>query len=83
MASVSSKAQRVPGQGAPSLTGEQEGGRLRGVCYSFFLLTALLRSTLSQGTCLHEGESIVKTPEGKWSRFGRNEGRHTVGGLKT
>lgn len=54
-----SKAQRVPGQGAPPLIAKQKMKHPRGrysdlwlVCYSFFIPTTALVFTLLQSMCL-------------------------------
>lgn len=90
-ASISKQGKRVPGQGAPPLIEKQKMKHPRSrysdlwlVCYSSFIPTTALVFTLLQSMCLLKNrQGTFKSPEGRWNRFGRNEGRCTVGGLKT
>lgn len=83
------QAQRVPEQRALSLTGKQKVKHPRGtysdwwsVCYSSFVPTAALGFTLSKAHAFWRRDRIFKSPEVRWNRFGRSEGRHTVGGAE-
>lgn len=72
------------------LTGKQKVKHPRGaysdwwsVCYSSFVPTAALRFTLSKAHTFWRRDGTFKSSEGRWNRFGRSGGRHTVGVLRT